>query len=328
MKGSRQDILDWAEQGRIAAPNVVAALRVVGTLPDPADWRRFVDRLLLWGGATLCAAGLIFFLAYNWQDLGKFAKFGLAEALLAVSVVVSFRGGGESPASKAALFAAALVTGALFALFGQTYQTGADTFELFAAWALAILPWALVSRSPLLWLLCLALGNLAIYYYFHADLSVIGFLLNFERQFWALIFFNAAALAIWEYAAGKFQPRLHASWAMRIIAAACGLSVTWFCMMTILSSARSTTPLVYLTYLAWLVISFVYYRYKRFDLFIISGQILSLVLIVATFMVDALFKMSIIDDAFGSLVIGAVVICLSAAGGVWLKHLAKIGGKV
>ena len=43
-----------------------------------------------------------------------------------------------------------LLTGALLALSGQVYQTGADTFELFAWWAVLILPWVLVSRfSPL-----------------------------------------------------------------------------------------------------------------------------------------------------------------------------------
>ncbi|MET0204922.1 MAG: DUF2157 domain-containing protein [Casimicrobiaceae bacterium] len=46
---------------------------------------------------------------------------------------------------KAALVAA-LLAGALLALVGQVYQTGADTFELFAAWAVAIV--VLVARMP------------------------------------------------------------------------------------------------------------------------------------------------------------------------------------
>ena len=54
----------------------------------------------------------------------------------------SGRRGGR--AGKAALLAASLFVGALLALIGQIYQTGADTFEMFAAWAALILPWVLV----------------------------------------------------------------------------------------------------------------------------------------------------------------------------------------
>ena len=53
------------------------------------------------------------------------------------------------PAGKAALLAAALLTGGLLALIGQTYQTGADTFELFATWAALILPWVLAIQQGL-----------------------------------------------------------------------------------------------------------------------------------------------------------------------------------
>ncbi|MET0346849.1 MAG: DUF2157 domain-containing protein [Casimicrobiaceae bacterium] len=49
---------------------------------------------------------------------------------------------------KAALVVAALLVGALLALVGQVYQTGADRFELFAAWAVAIVAWVLVARMP------------------------------------------------------------------------------------------------------------------------------------------------------------------------------------
>ena len=41
--------------------------------------------------------------------------------------------------------------GALFAYFGQTYQTGADPWQLFAVWALLALPLCLGARSDVLW---------------------------------------------------------------------------------------------------------------------------------------------------------------------------------
>ena len=41
--------------------------------------------------------------------------------------------------------------GALFAYFGQTYQTGADPWQLFALWAALALPLALVVRHDAVW---------------------------------------------------------------------------------------------------------------------------------------------------------------------------------
>ena len=41
--------------------------------------------------------------------------------------------------------------GALFAYFGQTYQTGADPWQLFALWAVLALPLCLGARSDVLW---------------------------------------------------------------------------------------------------------------------------------------------------------------------------------
>jgi uncharacterized membrane protein len=43
------------------------------------------------------------------------------------------------------------LTGALLALFGITYQTGADTYELFVAWALLGLPFTLAGASGAAW---------------------------------------------------------------------------------------------------------------------------------------------------------------------------------
>jgi uncharacterized membrane protein len=52
---------------------------------------------------------------------------------------------------QSALLLATLLTGALLALFGQSYQTGADVHELFFTWALLALPFALAGLSGALW---------------------------------------------------------------------------------------------------------------------------------------------------------------------------------
>src|SRR5699024_11365250 len=45
------------------------------------------------------------------------------------------------------LLIASIITGSLLALFGQVYQTGADTWQLFFAWAILITPWEIGRAS-------------------------------------------------------------------------------------------------------------------------------------------------------------------------------------
>ncbi len=49
---------------------------------------------------------------------------------------------------QALLLAIALNIGALLALVGQTYQTGADPWQLFSTWALMLVPLAVFGQSP------------------------------------------------------------------------------------------------------------------------------------------------------------------------------------
>jgi len=104
-------------------------------------------------GASHLLAGIVFFFAYNWDDLSPFAKFGLLQAGLVVSVVAALRLKIESPAGQALLIAASVFTGVLLAVIGQVYQTGADAYELFTAWSVLILPWVIASRSSAHWFL-------------------------------------------------------------------------------------------------------------------------------------------------------------------------------
>jgi hypothetical protein len=198
MADPRAEILDWAEQGRIAPGKLRAALEAAGALPSAADWRRFLDRLLLWMGAVMLACSAIFFFAFNWAEMGRLAKIGLVEAAIVGALALLWKLGLERAAGKATLFAAALLAGGLFALIGQIYQTGADTWELFAVWAAAILPWTLAGRLPALWVLWLALLNLAGALYYQTFGILFGMLFAPERLLWMLFGLNTAALILWE----------------------------------------------------------------------------------------------------------------------------------
>ena len=316
MAQARGRILEWAEQGRIAPGELRRALALAGALPGAAQWRGFVERVLLFIGGTMLAASLVFFFAYNWQELGRLAKFALAEIPLLASLALVWRLGLERLSGEAALFVAALLVGTLLALVGQVYQTGADTFELFAAWALAILPWALVGRSAALWLLWLALANLACAFYFRVLPGIWGVVFTPERQIWWLFALDTLALAAWELAGAYGVGWLRARWAPRVVATASGAMATVLAMVAILD--RDASPWNLLAWLAWLAAAYLVYRRRIADLYVLAGGALSLIVVV----VALLGKNLSLNGAGELLFIALVVIGLSALAGYWLRRLA------
>jgi len=318
LRTSRAQILEWAEQGALPPDNVDAAFAAAGVTPGAADWQRFISSLLLWLGAVLVAAGVIFFFAYNWDAMGRFAKFGLIEAVLVMTVVAALVAGPDTAAGKASLLLAALLTGGLLALIGQTYQTGADPYELFAIWALLILPWTFVSRLPAFWLLLLLLLNLAVTLYFQAFRGLFGFLFTSGSVVWALALLNAAALVLWEFAASRGISWLRERWAARLVSAASGISVTALTLWAIVDSS-DVGPLAFLAYVAWLAGAYYYYRHRVRDLFVLAGGVLSVIVTVTTLLSREILRGG---DAGGFLIIGIVVVVMSAAGAWWLKSIA------
>jgi uncharacterized membrane protein len=314
---NRSDILDWLDQGRLAPEKLRDALALAGVLPTAADWRRFLDRLLAFLGVALLAAGVIFFFAFNWQDLGRFAKFALVEAPIVVALALTWRLGVDGVAGKATLLFAALMAGALLALVGQTYQTGADTWELFAAWAAAILPWALVARFPALWILWLALLNASLALYFLTFGFLWGMLFAPEKLLWLLFGLNTAALVAWEVLAAGGLAWLRERWAARLLATASGGLVTALAIGQIVGwrhESRWAVP----AWFAWMLLAYLAYRIRRKDVYVLAGGVLAAIAVVTTF----LGRQMRMNDAGEFLFIGLVVIGMSAAGGFWLKRVA------
>ena len=318
MAYARDEILDWADHGRIAPEKLRAALEAGGALPSAHDWRGFLERLLLWIGAVLVAAGVIFFIAYNWQSMGRYAKFALAEAAIVVALGFVWWLGLERAAGRAALLAASLLVGALLALIGQIYQTGADTFELFAAWAAAILPWVLVGRFAALWIVWIALVNLAIALYFQAFGGIFGILFGPARQLWLLFALNTVAAVIWEACAAAGVQWLRERWAARILLTASGAFATALALFDIVDW-RSAGGFGVPVWLAWLGCAYAVYRRRIRDIFVLAGAVLSVIIVVSTFLGDRLIQS---DATFAFLFIGLIVIGISAAGGWWLRNVA------
>lgn len=318
MSSARHELLDWAERGLLRPQYLPQALAMAGAIPGAVDWRRFIDSLLLWLGVVLAASGLIFFFAYNWDALGRFGKFGLVELPLAGAILAAWYLGLDRVPGQAALVGAALLTGALLALIGQTYQTGADPWELFAVWALLLVPWSLAARVAALWLLLVLLLNLALSLYFQVMHGMLGFLLGRPTPLWALLALNGTALVAWEIAAAYGCPWLK-RWGARTIATAAGAAATAIALWWVVE-AKQIGPYALPAYGIWLGAVVAQYRFRLLDPFMLSGALLSGILVIAAL---AGRHLSHQGAAMGFLFTGLLVIVLSAAGARWIHSLVQ-----
>ena len=149
MKRSTLDQL--ARDYRLSEPAIALALDLTGSRPDAAAWRAFAIRLLNAAGIAAAGAGAIFFVAANWQHFGAIGRFALLQIAFIACVALAWWRPPPHPLGPAALVLATLLTGGLLALFGQSYQTGADVYELFLAWAALTLPFAFAGASGAVW---------------------------------------------------------------------------------------------------------------------------------------------------------------------------------
>lgn len=224
MFSTRSRILHWAQRGLIDPEDIESAMHKSGVLPDERDWQRFIERLLLGAGILSIAIGIVFFIAYNWHDLGKLGKFALVEGVLLLFVLPIVRYGLDSRIGQYALTGASIVVGALWALFGQTYQTGADTWELFAVWGVSILPWVIWGRFAPLWLLWVAVVNVAIALYF--KIWRVSFFDLQTQTLLALFVFDAFVLGAREFLRPKHFDR--SRYFARIVATTIAFVATFF----------------------------------------------------------------------------------------------------
>lgn len=133
--------------------------------PTEDKWSRFIQILLLTLGIGLMATGIVFFFAYNWDQLDKFIKLGLVQGLVVITIALTLILKIEPLYKNILLSGGAILVGVMFAVFGQVYQTGANAYDFFFAWTLFICLWVFISDFPSLWIFFLGLINLTIYLY-------------------------------------------------------------------------------------------------------------------------------------------------------------------
>ena len=317
MPNDKQQIHEWVVSGHLAASQLEHALKVTHSVPSPADNLRFLSRVILTFAMLLLCSGVIFFFAYNWDDLSRHSKFAIAQGALILSLLPLLRLNLQQSTGQAALFAASLLVGALLALVGQTYQSGADTYELFLAWALLITPWVVLARMPALWLLLLVLLNLSLGLALD-NLAIRHLLAPFSHPLWSIFALNISAVGLWVLATKGSASTALLRWGERAISLYCLLLVTFLAMESIYSTANTdglTLPLWAGFSVLWLY----RYRIRQLDLVMLSALVMAAIVLIVTFLAHALSDILPPDGLF--LLLALSVMGLSSASAVWLRQL-------
>ena len=306
-----------------APPSAVRqALTLAAASPSSRDWTRFLNGALLLLGAGLLLSGIVCFFAFNWADLGRFAKFGVLQAAVAICAGL---GWWKLPnlSGRVALFAAAVLVGPLLGVYGQTYQTGADPWGLFAFWALLILPWVVAAHFTALWILTIALLDTALVLYW------IQVARSGRRDGWFMLFVWLAAIHLtaviaWEAQRRRVTPWLDEEWAPRLLVSTAFVALLIPAIALVLDFKPRRVLDGAAGLAIWVAVAavFAYYSRVREDLFMLTAAG-GAVMTVLTFIAGRIIFMELKLEMFGGLLMSMILIAEVTLGVAWLRCMIR-----
>jgi hypothetical protein len=272
--------------------------------------KRQANHVFAASGAISLVLGLIFVIAFNWAGLPSVAKFGLLQGLIAFLALGAVWQGVSQPIGKALLVVAMGCIGPLLAVFGQTYQTGADVWQLFFGWAALGLVWAIAARSASGWLLWVALAQAALWLRFNSYFDLSLFRIGAIPLWAAVGAVNGFLLLAWEFAATKYV-WLTGRLAPRLIAAVLVFVMTAAAVYAVASDMPFGTQHPLIGWLVMMLLGYVGYARARHDIVITTFGWVSLASIALALVIRFFIKIDPILAVFvgfltllGALVIG------------------------
>ncbi len=315
----RKTVIALRDAGLLSAAATDEALR---SLRPPLAWWRWISRLLLLVGVALVLTGVAFFFAYNWARMATWTKFALIEGALAGCVLAAWLVGIERLAGKLLALAAAAFTGMLLAVYGQTYQTGADAYELFLGWALLILGWVVILRFGALWIMWLAILNTGVILYW-TQVLLPNETASFASLCILLTFVNGAALALRELGAERGIDWIKHLWLRHVLLLAVLAYPTMSTVGTVVEANRRhfAGALAVLVWLGVVGLAFWFYRCRARDLHALPSCALSTCIVVLSFLGKALFESS--TEAPMLLLFGLLVLAVVGGAATWLQWTSR-----
>ena len=90
-------------------------------------WGLWASRLLLALGVSLVLAGIIYFFAFNWARIDPLVKLMAIQVGMVGCLTGAYYYSLSSLYGRTLLLSASVLIGIFLAVFGQIYQTGADS---------------------------------------------------------------------------------------------------------------------------------------------------------------------------------------------------------
>ena len=148
---TRSSLSALCDAGGISPAAWLRAMEFCGFRPDGTAWLAYWRQLCLLGGALFFVAGVVCFIAWNWGAMTPLARMLLTGAVVGGSGLASVLLGPDTRLGRVLLLVCGLGMGPMLAVFGQTYQTGAELWELFRVWTALLVLLALAGRQTGLW---------------------------------------------------------------------------------------------------------------------------------------------------------------------------------
>lgn len=279
---SQKNLLQLARNGLLDIHAYERGLKLIGFTPSPSKWNAFFAIVMLVLGAGFTVNGIYFFFAYNWAEMHRFVKLGIVEFLILLAVIAASIAGLDKLPGKITLTVAGVLIGALFAVFGQVYQTGADSYRLFLIWAVLMAGWVFISRFTSMWLIWVLLLNTTLLLYWD---QIIGF--N-DTAYLPLFAINALFILAWEIGSALNIGWLISRWPPRLISLAVFYSLTAPVLILIeRSNWGDSEPVLYTLTILFLLVNAMtiyFYSQKILDTFMLTLSAASLMIAFDTWM--------------------------------------------
>lgn len=311
--------------GELPSPAFERALRLSVASPSPARWRRFLDWLLLGLGVSLTLIGVVLLVAFNWAALPALAKLALVASLMSGAAAAAWHLELTTLPGRLALTAAAVLLGPLLAIYGQTYQTGADPWQLFAAWAALAALWVGIARfSPLL---LLELGLVDVTLVLAWDQASGAEALRGWGDRGPVLLLAALQLAAWmavELAGRRRWTWLEARWLPRVLGVATLLMLGAASLRVVLGEGSDVDAGEQVGFAGLLALIgamlWTFTQVKR-DLFLVAAALAAAMTVATIFVGRALFSSHL--DVGGVFGLGLFVIGEVGTAAWWLRALHR-----
>ncbi len=273
-----------------------AAYKIIA---PPLNIKIWVERLLMVFGMLFLLASILLFFAYNWAHIPPMIKLGAILTFIAILACLNFylMQRGKVFYANLVLISEAFLVGIFMAVYGQIYQTGADSYTLFITWAIMILPWVVMSRFTPLWVLWIIVVMTALVTWW--DLRIYPRSLENDDLVIAFVLFYLCLYIGAEIAIKLKQKWLDKKWVKIFLAVGIFAPITYYLLDLITDAKPDRVDLRVMGMLVVFSAVYIYVKWIKRSLAEYSVAFFSAVIILGYLVVKAIFDITeSIDDAY------------------------------